>query len=266
VQYLFVDEISMASADLFDALVSLIELVRELFPENGTTLVCIGDPNQLPPANSGDMMYKARAFERCGVILLEGSLRLRSERDPIAGLISVVNNAEKVTAAHPAVTFLLELIRNTELLCERNGGQVPDEGDMLYAVVRNKDAESINNAKHQALAGPAMSYQAVDVNPNERLLRFVVFETHIELKVGELVMCRWNINVPAGLVNGAVGRVVAMSKDSVTVAFMVPSRRGPKAKHFELTRVTAEVKDVLTGMLVSCQVLGLRLYCAVCAD
>lgn len=102
--------------------------------------------------------------------------------------------------------------------------------------------KDFNTARHNSIVGRVWPYEAEDMNPNEPLLQFVPFAKYLRFKKGEPVMGNWNLNVPAGLVNGTLADIIDLNQNSVTIRLQGQDRT------FTIRAEKVEVKNLLTGV------------------
>src|SRR3989338_6132142 len=199
---LIVDEISMINAAYLDLLDRVARRNRaSRAPFGGMQVIVVGDFAQLAPVE-GDFAFTAKCwdalFGATTVVLTE----VFRQRD-----------AEFVAALHALRTNTLAPAQFALLAA----GDKPVDGAVrLFAV--NAAADECNQRELALLPGAPVRYAATDQFDKADAPAFPVDAT-VVVRPGARVMLRANIDVAAGLVNGACGTVVAATPAAATVEF-----------------------------------------------
>jgi ATP-dependent DNA helicase PIF1 len=199
---LIIDEVSMLDADLMDKLNMIGIAVRnDPRPFGGIQLVLVGDFLQIPPVK-GKFCFHATCWSQCiqHIVELREIFRQNDSR--------FVKMLGEVRIGKPSPTTLQEL--QTRVVSDLS--QVPDDITRMFS--HNKDVDALNQEKLALLPGTATMYQAEDSGqeiPLKMLTSNSLALQTLGLKVGAVVMLLKNLNVKAGLVNGAIGRVIRLA-------------------------------------------------------
>lgn len=203
---LFIDEFSMLSADIFDALNEIAKYrKRNQKPFGGVQLIMVGDPLQLPPI-SKDGEEKAKycfdgvSWPECNfkVHILTEVFR-QTEKELVEALCQI-----RLGRVTPEANALFKA-------CTSQGDNKEQDGiqhTKLYSTKKNVDAE--NQHRLMALPGETHTYTCVDSGESpylEQLQRNSIAPEKLSLKVGAQVMLIKNLDVSGGLANGSRGVV-----------------------------------------------------------
>ena len=199
VRALVVDEISMVDAGYLDLLDRIARRNRGgRAPFGGIQVVVVGDFYQLAPVDG------AYAFEaRCWAPLFAGAT---------VCLTRVFRQAD------PLFVGALHALRTNTLAAEQHALLAACSQPVPHAVrlfAFNHAADALNQTELRKLPGADTTYRAIDTGTGAA---FPV-DARVALRVGARVMLRANLNVSAGLVNGACGTVAALTPHSATVAW-----------------------------------------------
>lgn len=198
-EVLFIDEVSMLSADFVDRASSLLSHVRRRpEPFGGLQLVLSGDFLQLRPVQ-GDMAFEAKSWPELKLRSMELRKNFRQQDEPFQALLQRVR--------------LGEVPQELRHVAQGAKGATP------VLVSTNKEAEEQNKKCLAALGGPEHVFKAVDEAETEagkKALASLLTEKVLRLKVGAKVMLLENKSLPNGklfslkgpLVNGSTGVVV----------------------------------------------------------
>ena len=201
---LFVDECSMLDPHFFERLNMIAKILRKSDePFGGIQVILCGDFFQLPPVqknhDGAEMLFQSDSWDEVigeNLYVLTEAHRQRDER------------------------FLL-LLRNLrmgcltkedkDILAKRtcNPLQTPKEAVRLYAT--RKEVETVNESNLRILTGEAHCYEAHDKGEVSNKDMWMAPE-ELNLKLGARVMVIKNLNVEAGICNGAVGTVVSFTE------------------------------------------------------
>lgn len=213
-QVLFIDEVSMAKADLMDKLDAVLRYYRDSGdPWGGVQVVLCGDFLQLAPVFKGD---ETQAFAFHSAVWDEGNVRtivlqkvVRQQGDNT--LLSILNDVR---------------VGNTDslhLLDSRVGATWPDnEIEAVRIFCKNIDVDGYNRERMAQLTSAAKTYTARDSGESFHTDTFnknCPAPQVLELKVGAQVLLVANLDVQSGFVNGSVGIVKAFGPNGVTVKF-----------------------------------------------
>jgi len=219
-EVLLIDEVSMARADVFDAIDALLREhgPRPDAPFGGVQIGLFGDVLQLPPivkenerqAFNGEdprgwvseWFFDAKAFRR-------GSFTRVT-------LTKVFRQAEECDFANRLHRLREAKLQPDDFAAFNSRVSLQEPPEAIAIVATNKQAEKVNKEKFDALPGDRQNYQAVlenwpedwDDYPGDKV---------VDLKKGALVLLLANIG--GTLVNGRLGRVEDLDDEQVWVRF-----------------------------------------------
>lgn len=214
---IIVDEVSMVRCDIVDAMdCTLRKVMKTNVPFGGKQMVFVGDMFQLPPivkagaerdcmreiyGTDSFYFYKAKAVQRMHMVKIEFRKVYRQDDTRFLHVLEDVR-MNRVTAAD------LNLL-NTRV---RVPGQ--EDGMVITLASRNEVADGINRRRLQEINHKEFTYNG-EVQGVFEEKRFPV-DKELKLKVGAQVMFARN-DQQRRWVNGTLGRVVALTQESVRV-------------------------------------------------
>lgn len=220
---LFIDEISMASADLLNKIDIVFRNVRmNTLPFGGIKLIFSGDFLQLPPVFRGfgdqlEFAFNSRAWEEANIQTVHLTKLVRQDdTTPFAKLLQEVRFGDT---------------KNLPLLQSRVDKPLNLPFEPIRIFCKNIDIDAYNHAKYSAIRHPEQIYQKRDSgNPNydKYFDKNCPAPAVLRLKVGTQVMLLVNVSVEDGLVNGSMGVVEGFSP------------MGPIIKFFDGTKTVVE--------------------------
>ncbi|KAG1667160.1 hypothetical protein FOA52_004155 [Chlamydomonas sp. UWO 241] len=209
-ELLVIDEVSMLDDRLFRFVSEYLGHVRSRTQEpfGGVQVLLSGDLYQLPPCNN-DFIFKCTDLaERFEVHELTASHR--HTQDPrFSAMLAQLRKGVVTPEAHAA----LEASRFTRLK------------NATYLFTKNCDVDVVNGKKLRALVEDAANPAALRTYRNKNVVNNAFaaqakIPVEVALCVGATVMLTYNVDVGAGLCNGAQGVVTDVSGDrSVVVRF-----------------------------------------------
>jgi ATP-dependent DNA helicase PIF1 len=216
-QLLVIDEISMVRADVFDGIDQSLKLARKNDKPFGGVQICIiGDLFQLPPVVSNHekgffaQFYESPFFFGTNAYKEGGFQTLQFDtihRQNDASFIKVLNAIRAGTCDETELDAL-----NSRL----NPKATPAPGTLVLTTT-NALAESINTTKLERLEGKAHTYGGKMSGDFGLSAARLPAAEELVLKVGAQVM--FVKNDSAGRwVNGSIGTVQKLEKDSITVS------------------------------------------------
>ncbi|XP_060522866.1 ATP-dependent DNA helicase PIF1 [Cylas formicarius] len=207
-KHLIIDEISMVDGNYFEKVEQVARGVRRNDkPFGGIQLILCGDFFQLPPVTRprpGEttprppkFCFQTEAWQNCllNIFELKNVHRQSDQR-----FIAVLNKIRTGKVDQDVTDTLLSTAKQ----------KIEKDGILATRLcTHTKDADIINESKLKALDAQAKTYEAQDSVPGttKQLDQQTSVPSRLELKVGAQVMLLKNINVGAGLVNGARGVV-----------------------------------------------------------
>ncbi|KAL7292091.1 hypothetical protein TKK_0014365 [Trichogramma kaykai] len=213
-KHLIIDEISMVDGDYFDKIETIARFVRNSEkPFGGIQLILCGDFFQLPPVSKRDeqskFCFQSKAWASC--IQMNFELRkVHRQTDP--QFISILNQLRMGQVTDETTKILQETSRQT----------IETKGILATRLCSHvNEANEINETQLEKLSGVSKTYMAEDSDESmtRSLDQQLTVPNKLVLKVGAQVMLLKNINLSAGLVNGARGVVVKFENDLPVIQF-----------------------------------------------
>ncbi|XP_028177168.1 ATP-dependent DNA helicase PIF1 [Ostrinia furnacalis] len=213
-KHLIIDEISMVDGTFFEKLEAVARHVRKNDkPFGGIQLILCGDFLQLPPVVEKGKTGKRFCFQSpCWDKCIEICFELKEvHRQKDQEFISILNS--------------IRIGRVTKEISDRLLGTARQkiESDGILATIlcsHTNDSKTINDTKLKDLHGETKEFISQDSDNATKVLDMqTIAPSKLVLKVGAQVMLLKNINVNAGLVNGARGVVVKFEEGFPVVRF-----------------------------------------------
>lgn len=238
-----IDEVSMVRADVMDAIDKKLRNANDANkPFGGKQMLFFGDLYQLPPvaqpqvqrylddAFGGTFFFNAPAIHECGLEVYELTHVFR-QKDPT--FINILNQVREGAVSDQDLT----------LLNQRADVPMPTEDDKVAIIIApRKDAvEKINEAKLNSIDDePLFTYEA-EITGDFRETDFPTQKT-LQLKVGARVMMLKNDlgkmsdrpDEGRKWVNGTLGQISRLSKDSIWVMINGVSHQIDRATWFKV--------------------------------
>ncbi|XP_049875680.1 ATP-dependent DNA helicase PIF1 [Pectinophora gossypiella] len=213
-KHLIIDEISMVDGLYFEKLEAVARFVRKNDkPFGGIQLILCGDFLQLPPVVDKSKTGKRFCFQSpCWDKCIELCFELKEvHRQKDQEFISILNS--------------IRIGRVTKEISDRLLGTARQkiESDGILATrlcSHTNDSKMINDSKLKDLDGEEKVFSSQDSDNATKLLDMqTIAPSKLVIKVGAQVMLLKNVNVNAGLVNGARGVVVRYDEGFPVVRF-----------------------------------------------
>ncbi len=211
---LFIDEISMASADLLEKLDAVLKNIRfSPKPFGGMQMIFSGDFLQLPPVSKGygkklDFAFQSKAWAQANINTIELDKLIRQdENSEFAKLLQKIRFGDD---------------NDLSLLATRVNAELNTEIDPIKIFCKNINVDEYNHKQYKKLDGQEQVYYAKDTGDlryQQYFDRNCPAPTILKLKKGTQVMLLVNVDVEGGLVNGAIGVVDAFSPMGPIVKF-----------------------------------------------
>lgn len=215
---LIIDEISMVRADLLDAIdATLRRYGKPDQPFGGVQLLMIGDLQQLAPVATetewqvlqqyytSPYFFASTALMRTDFVCIELKKVYRQENDSFIRLLN------DVRGGHPSAQTINQLNARYAPTFRPTDGQ-----EWITLTTHNAQAARINEQRLSALQAKPATFKA-KVTGDYPESSYPTDEA-LTLKVGTQVMfCKNDPSEDKRFFNGRIGRVVDMSKESVTV-------------------------------------------------
>lgn len=205
---LIIDEISMVDGNYFKKLEHVARAVRgNKLPFGGIQLVLTGDFLQLPPVVKGKderrFAFETSAWQRCVQLNIELT---QVKRQSDQQLVSILTRLRVGQCWDEDVATLKSTRKH---VVEKNGITA------TKLCTHTDDVNMINKRELEKLTGEEKTFVAMDSDPS--LKTFLNNTTSVEhtlrLREGAQVMLLKNLNIVAGLVNGARGAVIGWSNN-----------------------------------------------------
>lgn len=238
-QILFIDEISMCSAELFDKIFAVIKAVRRGKP---MSYVISGDLMQLPPifkdlASESGFFFESNSWkrEKFTTVNLEEIIRQKDDKEfgQILSEIRVGN------------------LKNIHKIKERIGVKLdlPDGILPVKLFGYNASVDNYNKKILDSLEGRSKVYKSKD-DGDEKYVEFFNRNSQapqvLELKIGAQVMLTYNVDTEAGFVNGLVGKITSFeSSNRPIVKFANGQRLVVDPQTWEVKEQTVGLDDVI---------------------
>ncbi len=225
---LVIDEVSMVSADLMDAIDRALRIARgkKNIPFGGAQVVMFGDPYQLAPVPPRDPQEKnyiaenyqslwffdAHVWRQTDLERFELSEIFRQSDDDFKEILNAIRDGS-VTQA------MLDSLNQA-------GNRYPPHSDVIRLATINQTVNSVNHQRMGLIEDDPKIFKAVYSSTAEKAFgRALPAETELALKVGAQVMFIKNDDASSSKnggtvrrwVNGTIGRVVALPKSGLVV-------------------------------------------------
>ena len=216
-ELLIIDEISMVRADVFDGINHSLQMARRNDKPFGGVQVCvIGDLFQLSPVVSNaeksffSQFYRSafffctKAYENANFKLIQFETIHRQNDD---SFIHILNSIRSATCDESIL----------EALNKRFSPKATPARGTLVLTSTNALAENINNTKLEKIPEPMHTYDGRVIGDFGMKGARLPAPESLLIKVGAQVMFVKN-DSGGRWVNGTIGTVTALSKDSITVS------------------------------------------------
>ena len=234
-KFLFIDEISMCSAELFDKIFSVIRVIRRGAP----LIVCIcGDPMQLPPVFKNPEVENGFFFE---------SDAWTKEKFATVNLTEIIRQRDDKAFGKILSEIRVGNLKNIHKIKERIGAKfdLPEGIQPVKVFGYNSSVDNYNNKILKSLPGKSHFYKAKDDGDEkytENFNRNSQAPQLLELKEGAQVMLTYNVNVAEGLVNGLIGKVIGFETQNN------PIIKFTDGQQLVVESQTWEIKEQIVGL------------------
>ncbi|XP_059052609.1 ATP-dependent DNA helicase PIF1 [Achroia grisella] len=213
-KHLIIDEVSMVDGAFFEKLEAVARYVRKNDkPFGGIQLILCGDFLQLPPVVDKNKPGKRFCFQSpCWEKCIELCFELKEvHRQKDQEFVTILN---KIRIGHVTKEISDRLIGTARQKIESDGILA------TRLCSHTNDSKMINDSKLADLKGDEKVFSAQDSENSTKILDMqTVAPSKLILKIGAQVMLLKNINVNAGLVNGARGVIVRFEEGMPVVRF-----------------------------------------------
>lgn len=227
---LAVDEISMFDRHMMNLLNDMLKLIKQSQePFGGMQMIFIGDFLQLPPVcekGNYEFAFESEAWAEAN---LQYFLLEKVYRQNDINFLDILARAR-----NGGMTF--EDMQKLSKWCE--------DQNAVHLFARNKDADSHNFDMLRKIPGRNYIYTAQDYGNQkgiDQLAKHSLVPQELFVKIGARVMCLYNLDIEAGIVNGAMGTVKSAYDDSVDVLFDNGVERSVSRMRHPEIRVNKEV-------------------------
>ncbi len=275
---LVIDEVSMVSADLMDAIDRALRIARgrRNLPFGGAQVVMFGDPYQLAPVPPRDpqeraymeenyqsgWFFDAHVFRDAGLERFELSEIFRQSDSQFKEILNAIRDGS-------VTQDMLDHIN-------RAGNRFPPHPDVIKLATINETVNSVNAQRMSLIPGDPKLFRATySEGAANAFGRVLPAETELYLKVGAQVMFIKNDDGTGGKrwVNGTIGHVVDLKKSGIVVVevdgeeFEVGPATWEKVRYEveeDFDEASGKVKEVLVPItLAELKQIPLRLAWAV---
>ncbi len=231
---IIIDEISMVRADLLDCVDQFLRINGKTpgAPCGGIQMIFIGDLYQIPPVVTGqerqifkeyyesEYFFDARVFQEMEFVFLELE-KIYRQTDP--HFIALLNKIRNKTATGED----LEAINSRA----EEASALPD--GIIYLTTTNAMAEKRNEAELEKLPGKSHYFRAeID---GEMDKKYFPAQELLQLKEGAQVMML-NNDAEGRWINGTIGTVAAIKKESLTVRLLDGANETIKPYRWNINR------------------------------
>ncbi|MEY4961976.1 MAG: hypothetical protein RLZZ249_673 [Actinomycetota bacterium] len=275
---LVIDEVSMVSADLMDAIDRALRIARgrRNVPFGGAQVVMFGDPYQLAPVPPRDpqeraymeenyrsgWFFDAHVFRDAGLERFELSEIFRQSDSQFKEILNAIRDGS-------VTQEMLDHIN-------RAGNRFPPHPDVIKLATINETVNSVNAQRMSLIPSEPKLFKATySEGASNAFGRVLPADTELYLKVGAQVMFIKNDDGTGGKrwVNGTIGHVVDLKKSGLVVVevdgeeFEVGPATWEKVRYEveeDFDEATGKVKEVLVPItLAEFKQIPLRLAWAV---
>jgi ATP-dependent exoDNAse (exonuclease V) alpha subunit len=275
---LVIDEVSMVSADLMDAIDRALRIARgrRNLPFGGAQVVMFGDPYQLAPVPPRDpqeraymeenyqsgWFFDAHVFRDAGLERFELSEIFRQSDGQFKEILNAIRDGS-------VTQDMLDHIN-------RAGNRFPPHPDVIKLATINETVNSVNAQRMSLIPGEPKLFRATySEGAANAFGRVLPAETELYLKVGAQVMFIKNDDGTGGRrwVNGTIGHVMDLKKSGIVVVevdgeeFEVGPATWEKVRYEveeDFDEASGKVKEVLVPItLAEFKQIPLRLAWAV---
>ena len=236
---LFIDEVSMASADFMEKLDAVLKNIRySNQPFGGIKVVFSGDFLQLGPVFRGNQAkgfaFDSIAWKAANIQVCELKKLVRQdENSAFAKLLQKIRKG----SATPKDIALLQSRMNVPL-------KAPVEPIKIFC--RNVDIDRFNMERFKTITKPERTFVCIDTGDckyAEVFDRNCLAPAVLRLKEGAQVMLLANIDTEAGLVNGLIGTVKEfLSSGQVMVKFLDGQSAAIELNKWEIKQQEVDIR------------------------
>lgn len=234
-KFLIIEEVSMISADLLDAIDEILSHVRDdPSPFGGMNVMLVGDPLQLPPVikrEKGKPKPKNHFYFQSEAYFTgefhDIKLTVNHRQGEVSRLSKFLNELRTGRLSKECIEYF-------EARVDVEDDDPSTSPVHLYST--NKMADRYNLGRLKEIEEESFTYNAKDEAKKDflkdQLDKYCTAPTELVLKKGAQVMLLKNLDLQNGLVNGAVGRVTDLDDSGVEVMFKnfpSPVVLGPEA-------------------------------------
>lgn len=213
VRAIFIDEISMCSAEFFDKVEQILRKVKGIDrPFGGIQIILSGDALQLPPVfnknQKKEFFFDSTAWKNGAFKAVYLKELVRQDSDKEFGQF-----LEKVRVGEAEDFSVIE---------ECFSKNESDMENPVYSFSKNQMVDDFNKENLDKIDQPLKTYYSKDKGTDHHIKALdknCLAPPELDLKVGAQVMLLYNIDVENGLCNGSVGVVKSLHYAFVIVDF-----------------------------------------------
>ena len=234
-KFLFIDEISMCSAELLDKIFAVLRAVRR---GNPISVTLIGDSFQLP--------YIVKNLESDSGYFFE-SKSWKQENFKIINLTELIRQKEDKEFGEILNQIRVGDLTNVHKIKERIGAKLdlPDGILPVKLFGYNASVDAYNNKILNSIEGKTHKYLAKDEGDSkytENFNRNSQAPEVLLLKKGAQVMLTYNVNTEEGFVNGLIGKVIGFETNNNPIVKFTDGKR------LIVESQTWEIKEQIVGL------------------
>lgn len=209
-QLLVIDEISMMDKELLDKISLFLQIVRNSYdaPFGGIQMVFVGDFCQLQPPK-GEYCFLAESWKNSKLQVIALKTMMRQKDDPRFQLIL---NKLRSGECNDEMELMLKNTQNNKF----QGNVQPT---MLYC--NNVAVDSINEQNLDKLLSKGIETKEYPIVYSDKTAQTwaesLKIQQSMKLCVGCQVVCTWNIDQDAGIINGTRGVVRHLDSMSIDI-------------------------------------------------
>lgn len=242
-ELLIIDEISMMSLELFDKISKYLSLIRDNEkPFGGLQLLLTGDFCQLSPVKSDVYCFESEIWKELNLKTIE---LCKSFRQSDEYFIKILKELRFGDCSNETYNILKKYRNRTY-----EDGIIPMK---LFST--NKAVDKCNEeelCKIMKISKERFTYKIRNSSVSETKVNDIIKKNNISpslvLCVGCQVMVTYNISISDGIVNGTIGRITQVSKDSITI-YVFKTKKEFIIEYIPYIESTVQRDDIVSKIL-----------------